>query len=295
MKKRAIVTGGCGFIGSYVVQELLEQGYTPIIIDNVSKGNINNIPPETTLHNIDILDKENLEKIIEEGDVVFHLAALTSVPESIENPFPYHETNIRGTYTVLEVARTKKALGVIFSSSAAVYGSQEGVLLETSLLSPESPYALQKVIGESLCKTYTTLYDIPTVCLRYFNVYGKGNHEEGSYAPVTARFLKAKRENKPLPIVGDGKQSRDFIHVKDVAKANVASISLLAKKTFEVLNVCSGESFKIIDIAKMIGGDIEYLPSRKEVKHSSGNPSLVKRKLSLEKTIPFTEGIKDLE
>ncbi len=294
MKKRAIVTGGCGFIGSYVVRALQEQGYTPIVIDNLSKGIKENIDEEIEFHKVDIVDKERLEQIIEEGDIIIHLAAHTSVPESIENPLPYHETNIRGTYTLLEVARTKKASGIIFSSSAAVYGSQEGMMKETSPLLPESPYAVQKVIGEQLCKSYSELYGIPSVCLRYFNVYGKGNHEEGSYAPVTARFLKAKKDNKPLPIIGDGWQTRDFIHVRDVARANVASISLLNKNSHEVINVCSGGSFTIIDIATLIGGDLEFLPQRKEVRHSSGDNSLLQKKLSLKNIIRLNEGIKEL-
>lgn len=292
--QRAIVFGGCGFIGSYVVRELLKNNYNITVLDNLSSGKRDNIESSVTFIEADIRKYAEIENVIQEGDIIFHLAALTSVPGSIENPLTYHETNIRGTYNVFEAARTKKAKGIIFSSSAAVYGNQEGMMDETKAVHPENPYAFQKVFGEQLGYQYASLYSIPFVTLRYFNVYGKGNHEEGSYAPVTARFLKAKREGRPLPLIGDGGQTRDFVHVTDVAHANVLAIHLIEQKQCEVINVCSGTSVKIIDIATMVGGELEHLPPRQEIKHSCGKPSKAKDLLNFQPSISLEEGLREL-
>jgi UDP-glucose 4-epimerase len=294
MLKRAIVTGGCGFIGGYVVKKLLEENYSVTVIDNLSQGKQESLPKGIDLVVMDICDYEGLLSVVKEGDTIFHLAALTSVPGSIETPLPYHTTNITGTYNVLEAARVKKARGIIFSSSAAVYGSQKGTMTEQTPSHPESPYAVQKHIGEELCETYALLYSLPCVCLRYFNVYGKGNHEEGSYAPVTARFLKAKREGRRLSIIGNGMQTRDFIHVSDVAQANVRAAELLATNTHNIINVCSGVSSKIIDIATTIGGNIEYLPARTEIKHSLGDPSKLYTLIPQENLISLKKGLEEM-
>jgi UDP-glucose 4-epimerase len=294
MKKRAIVTGGCGFIGKYLVEELLKNNFEVTVIDNLSKNIDQKLPKEVLFVKSDICNYDALCSLISEGDTIFHLAALTSVPGSIEDPLPYHKTNITGTYNVLEAARVRKAAGVIFSSSAAVYGSQEGVMSEDAATKPESPYALQKKIGEDLCNSYTLIYSLPTVVLRYFNVYGTGNNEAGAYAPVTARFLKAKREGLKLAIVGDGEQTRDFIHVADVAKANVSAVPLLTPKNFEVINVCSGISSRILDIATLVGGEIENLPPRNEIKHSLGDPSKFHRLIPKDEIISLEKGLRDM-
>lgn len=293
-KERAIVIGGCGFIGSYVVKELLKQGYETVIIDNLSKGKIENIPKSVLFYKVDILDKEKLEEILQEGDVLFHLAALTSVPESIENPLPYHETNIRGTYTLLEAARNKKVTGIIFSSSAAVYGNKEGIVTENEIPKPESPYGLHKLIGEELLEMYNKLYKISTISLRYFNVYGKGQPEIGSYAPVMARFLKEKREGRPLPIVGDGSQTRDFVSVIDVAKANVQALDLLDTKKNFVINICGGTEISIKNVADIISNNQIHISKREEILSSCGDNTRAKEVLKWGVSIPFEKGIKEL-
>lgn len=291
---KAVVIGGAGFIGSYVVKELLNDGYAVTVIDNLNTGKRENIPDGVSFIQGDICIYNEIAPHIQPGDIVFHLAALTSVPGSIENPHPYHETNIRGTYNVFDAAKEKKAAGIIFSSSAAVYGNQEGIMDESKEPHPESPYAFQKLFGEQLGKHYAILYEVPFVALRYFNVYGKGNNNEGSYAPVTARFLKAKKEGKPLVIVGDGNQTRDFIHVEDVAKANVQAIQLLQAGRYEVINICSSTPISIFAIAKMVGGDIEYTPPRHEIKHSSGSRKKAKDLLGMDHVRELADGISDL-
>jgi UDP-glucose 4-epimerase len=288
---RAVITGGCGFIGSYVVKQLKAEGWDLLVIDNLAAGKRENIDAAVPFVQADIRNFEEVVPHICEGDVIFHLAALTSVPASIENPLPYQETNLRGTYNILEAARIKKARGIIFSSSAAVYGNAEGQVDETMPPCPVSPYGLQKLMGEALGKMYGDLFSLPVISLRYFNVYGQGNHEEGSYAPVTARFLKAKREGNPIPIVGDGAQTRDFIHVEDVARANVLGARLLEDGRSDVFNVCSGISTSVLSIAEAIGGDKEFLPARQEVKHSGGNPKKALELLGFSPSISLEEGL----
>lgn len=297
MKQRAVVTGGCGFIGGYLVRELLADGYDVIVIDNLIQELFDEKRkklPEVTFIHADVCEYEKIVSVINEGDVIFHLAALTSVPGSLETPLPYHNTNIVGVYNVLEAARVQHARGVIFSSSAAIYGSQEGLLSEDTKPHPESPYATQKLVGETLCESYAIQYGLPSIALRYFNVYGEGNHEEGSYAPVTARFLKAKREGKHLSVVGDGEQTRDFIHVKNIAQVNVAAANLLTPKYFEIINVATGTGTKVIDIAHMVGGEIDHLPPRTEPKNSTGNNEKLFNLIPHIELILLEEGLREM-
>lgn len=276
------------------MRELLKENYDVLVIDNLSKGKELSLPEGVTFVNADICEYEKIVSLINEGDTIFHLAALTSVPGSLETPLPYHTTNIMGTYNVLEAARVKRAHGIIFSSSAAIYGSQEGLLSEDAKPHPESPYATQKLVGETLCESYAIQYNLPSVALRYFNVYGEGNHEEGSYAPVTARFLKAKREGKHLSIVGDGEQTRDFIHVKNIAHVNVTAAKLLAPNYFEIINVATGTGTKVIDIAHIVGGDIDHLAPRTEPKHSLGNNKKLLNLIPNIELISLEDGLKEM-
>lgn len=292
--KRAVVIGGAGFIGSYVVRELLAQGYPVIVIDNLSTGSRTRLPETTEVLVQDIRSYENILPLIKEGDIIFHLAALVSVPLSLEKPQEAHEINIRGMYNVFEIARVKKASGVIFSSSAAVYGNHEGVVTEATLALPETPYGLHKLMGEQLATMYTNCFSLPTVSLRYFNVYGKGHHETGSYAPVIAKFLQQKRNNTPITITGDGLQTRDFVHVRDVARANVLAINLLSSSKNYCFNVCTGESYSIKKIAETIGGEIQFVAARHEIKQSVGDNIKIKEALNWEAQVLLEEGIKEL-
>lgn len=293
-KNRAVVVGGAGFIGSYVVRELLLQDYNVVVIDNLSTGSKERLPAEAEILVKDIRNYDELLPLINEGDIIFHLAALVSVPLSLENPQLAHEINVRGMYNVFEVARVKKAYGVIFSSSAAVYGNHEGLVTETTPTKPETPYGLHKLIGEQMASLYTNCFSLPTVSLRYFNVYGKGHHETGSYAPVIAKFLQQKRNNLPITITGDGLQTRDFVHVRDIARANVLAINLLSTPKNYCLNVCTGESYTVKKIAETIGGDIQYIPARNEIKQSQGDNTQIKNILNWKAETTLEEGIKEL-
>ncbi len=292
---RALVIGGAGFIGSYVVKELQSNGYDVRVFDNLSTGSLTRLPAGISFIQGDIRTYDELKSVVESGDIVFHLAAFTSVPKSFEEPLLSGEINVHGTYNVFEAVREKGAVGVVFSSSAAVYGNQEGTVNENTTPSPESPYAFQKHIGEQIASLYSKSFNVPSCCLRYFNVYGKGNNEEGAYAPVTARFIKAKREGASLPIVGDGKQTRDFIHVEDVARANrLACEKLVSSKDSKIYNISSGKPFVINDIANMVGGEKTYIEARKEIKNSCGDSSKAKSELNWEPKIKLEEGIKNL-
>lgn len=292
--KRAVVIGGAGFIGSYVVRELLSQNYNVLVVDDLSTGSKSRLPEIVEIEVQDICDYNGLLNCINEGDIVFHLAALVSVPLSIEKPREAHEINVRGMYNIFEVARVKKAAGVIFSSSAAVYGNQEGRVSEKAETIPQTPYGLHKLIGEQMATLYTTCFSLPTVSLRYFNVYGKGHHETGSYAPVIAKFLKQKKNNEPITITGDGLQTRDFVHVRDVARANVLAINALTEAKNYCFNVCTGESFTVKEIAEIIGGEIQYVPARNEIKLSVGDNTKIQEILGWKATTTLSEGVHEL-
>lgn len=296
MKQRAIVTGGAGFIGSYVVNALVATGYDVVVIDNLSTGKKSNVNEKATLEVCDICEYEAIIPLFKKDDIVFHLAALVSVPLSIENPLLSNEINIKGTYNVLEACRVSGAKGVVITSSAAVYGNQEGAVTEEAPTSPQTPYALQKKFAEELGSLYADLYALPVVALRYFNVYGKGHHEEGSYAPVIARFLKQKKDGLPFSLVDDGTQTRDFIHVRDVALANIACIPHLNKPGFSIFNVSSNTNVSVKEIAQMIDSSRQQtsLPPRVEVKHSQGDNTKIKNQLRWNPTVELLDGITEL-
>jgi len=294
LSKRAVVIGGAGFIGSYIARDLLSKKYRVVVIDNLSTGSKDRLPEGTEIVEKDIKNYNDLVEQINEGDIIFHLAALVSVPLSLEKPLEAHENNIRGTYNVFEAARVKKAAGVIFSSSAAVYGNNEGVVTEDSKTIPSTPYGLHKLMGEQIASLYTSCFGLPTVSLRYFNIYGKGHHETGSYAPVIAKFLQQKKNNMPITITGDGLQTRDFIHVKDVSNANILAIDLLTEKNNHCINICTGKSYTIKNIAEIIGGEIQFIAPRLEIKQSLGDNTRAKEILKWNPTVTLEEGIKEL-
>lgn len=290
-EKRVIVTGGAGFIGSYVTSLLIEKGYSVTVFDNLSTGKLENIHPKATFVEGDINDTDLLKTIIKEGDTIFHLAACVSVQTTVEKPYDSFKENVLGFASVLEAARVNNARGIILSSSAAVYGNQEGTQKETMTPSPNTPYGLHKLQDEELGKLYSSLYNLPVIALRYFNVYGKGHHESGSYAPVIARFLKNKREGKSFPIIGEGNQTRDFIHVEDVALANYLAAQKIEHISFEICNICSGKEYSVLEIANLIDKNHhrEFLPPRIEIQKSCGDTRHTQEILSFSATKKLEE------
>jgi UDP-glucose 4-epimerase len=273
--KKIVITGGLGFIGSHLVESLIEANDVTII-DDQSSGKLDYIK-SLNKQNIELIKGNindlNLNKILEDKDYLFHEAALVSVPESILNPLHFNEVNIKGTLQVLMAARDSNIKKMVFASSAAVYGNNKSLpLSEEATLNPLSPYAVNKVTGEMYCQVFTEAYGLPTVSLRYFNIFGPRQDPNSQYAAVIPNFINAILNNQRPIIYGDGEQSRDFIYVKHVAEANIKACE---SNVTGVFNVAFGKSTTINELVKIIneviGKNIEpiYEESRPgDVKHS---------------------------
>ena len=258
--QKAVVTGGAGFIGSHLVDQLIDKGVEVTILDNLSTGKKENINPKATFIKCDIstISPVDLDFYINGADTIFHLAAKTTVQESIEKPILYNDVNVKGILRLLKSASTMKVKRFIFSSSSSVYGDAKTPTPEEYKTNPISPYALNKLIGEQYCKLYSDIYNLDTVCLRYFNVYGDRMNNEGGYKLVFPIFKEQLLNNKPLTINNDGKQRRDFIHVDDIVKANILVAKHKNNFNGDIFNVGSGESYSINEIADMFGGEKQY-------------------------------------
>lgn len=260
-----LVVGGAGFIGSNLVDALLSKGHDVHIIDNLSGGKKENINPKAVFHQMDIRNLEEIKPKFIGMDGVFHLAALPRVQFSIENPVLTHDVNITGTMNVFVSAKEASVKRVVYSASSSAYGDQDTMpLTENMMPNPKSPYGLQKYVGEVYAKVWNDVYNIETVSLRYFNVYGPRQNDEGAYALVIARFLKQKREGEKMTITGDGLQTRDFTHVRDVVRANILAMESLNVGKGEVINIGAGHNHSVLEIAEIIGGEYEFVPARLE-------------------------------
>ena len=273
--QKVVVTGGAGFIGSHLVDELISKGVSVIVIDNLSSGKKENINPKATHINIDLttmnIDKFHWElypmKFLKNVDVVFHLAATPQVQYSIENPTD--NNNVDSLINTLELSRIIGAKRFVFSSSSAVYGNPVYTPIdENHPINPLSPYALHKLVGEQYCRLYSNLYSLDTVCLRYFNAYGNRMSSKGAYRSVISVFIEQNEKNQPLNIVNDGEQKRDFIHVNDIIKANILCAESTKNLNGEIFNVGTGKAFTVNQIADMFGGDKKYGETRVEPKDS---------------------------
>lgn len=292
--KKVVVTGGAGFIGSHVVDQLLQQGYEVHVIDDLSTGKKENIPDAATLHTTSIGNSE-IEKIMEGAEYVFHLAAMPSVPYSIDHPQETFETNVTGTLSVLEAARKANVKRVIFSSSCAVYGDTDMLpVSEVCPIAPKSPYALHKRMGELQCFTWNAVYGIETVSLRYFNVYGPRMNTIGDSVSVLARFITLQNEGKPLVITGTGEQTRDFIHVRDVARANVLAAESEKVGKGEVINIGYGQRCSIKELAEKVSDTVSFTDARLEIQDSEADIQKAEELLGWKPSVTFDEGIGEL-
>jgi UDP-glucose 4-epimerase len=255
-----VVTGGAGFIGSHLSEKLLRLGYIVRIIDNLCQGKAEYIPDGAEFYEGNVLDKDLLKKVFTGAKGVFHMAAMSKVAPSIEKIEYCTEQNVLGTLSVLITARECNVQKVVYSASSSYYGNRQAPQNEEMLPNPLNPYALSKYVGEQYCELYTVLYGLPTISLRYFNVYGRRQPSEGAYALVLGIFLEKLKEGKPLIIHGKGEQRRDFIHVSDIVEANIAAFKSEAKGM--VLNVGSGKNISIQELADLISKDQIYEPRR---------------------------------
>lgn len=296
MSKTFLVTGGAGFIGTNTVEHLTSLGHRVIVVDDLSAGNKDRLPREVEFHQFDIRDTKRLTDVSRGVDVVIHLAALPQTQFSIEYPVESHDVNVNGTLSVLEAARSAGVKRVVYAASAGAYGDQEVVRLHPGLRAqPKTPYALQKYIGEEYMRLWSELYGIETVSLRFFNAYGPHLDPEGAYALVIGRFLNQATLKQPLTVTGDGEQTRDFIHVKDIAKAIEKATQAASVGKGEVLNVGSGTQTTINEIARMISNDIVYVPSRIEIRYTEADIDNTKRLLEWSPSISLVEGLRELK
>jgi len=262
--KRVLVTGGAGFIGSHLVERLVHLGANVTIMDNFSTGSLSNIKSVAHLINLfyaDIRSAYSCTKAVANQDIVFHLAAFISVAESLINPDVCHKINAEGTNNILDACQKHGIKMFIFSSSSAVYGCKNGVCAENDPLNPQSPYAKSKYEGECATQKYTQTASCNAAILRYFNVYGDRQSPHGSYAAVVARFKKQLLSEEPLTIFGDGKQTRDFIHVSKVVEANLF-LGLQQNLHGEIFNIGSGKSMNLLQL-------IEHLEHELQIKRTT--------------------------
>jgi UDP-glucose 4-epimerase len=270
---KVIVTGGAGFIGSHIVDRLIDDGHTVIVIDNESAECHEHFYYNDKAHNykFDICDYENIRPLFEGVDYVFHLAAEARIQPSLTNPLLTVRTNSVGTTTVLQCAREAGVKRVIYSSTSSAYGRKHYLnnfwwkgLTEDMEDDCLTPYSVSKVSGEKMCKMYSELFGLDTAVLRYFNVYGEREPTKGQYAPVIGKFLRQVASGEPMTIVGDGEQRRDFTYIKDVVDANI--LCMKCEGAGEMFNIGTGKNYSINEIANLISPKPEdkvYIPERK--------------------------------
>ena len=258
-----VITGGAGFIGSNIVERLVKEGNEVHVIDNFSFGKLENCNKKAHYHNVDLSQISNFDQIkniCRNADSVFHLACIARVQPSIENPIEYEMNNTIGSVNILKASVQSNVRRFIYSSSSSVYGNQINLPLnEDFKTNPLSPYGAQKLYGEILCKTFSKVYGLETVCLRYFNVYGEKQNIDGAYALVIGIFLNQRFNKKPLTVRGDGSQRRDFTYVGDVVKANILASKSKDVGAGEIINIGYGKNKSINEIASYIGGSIKYI------------------------------------
>ena len=292
----SLVTGGAGFIGSHIVEQLLSLGHEVVVVDNEYSDNENFYWRKDTYNvNIDITDKA-LKNVFTDVDYVFHLAAEARIGPSIENPVNAVNINTLGTCNVLQCARDAGVKKVIYSSTSSGYGLNPSPNDETQPDDCLNPYSVSKVAGEKICKMYTDLYGLKTVIFRYFNVFGERAPKKGQYAPVIGIFLRQKASGEKLTIVGDGEQRRDFVYVKDVANANImAAISNADDEAYgQVYNVGSGVNYSVNDIASFISNDTINIPPRiGEARDSLANINKIQKTFAWRPEVNVEQWVKE--
>lgn len=295
-KKKAIVTGGAGFIGSNLSHALVQAGWETHIIDIDPSFRRATLPKEATLHEVDVRSTDVIAPIMDGADVVFHTAAVPRVPYSIEHPVETTDQNITGTVSVYTAAARAKVRRVVYSASGSAYGAQDTLpLTETMAANPVNPYGLQKYVGELFAKMFAEIYNVQTVSLRYFNVYGPGMDPNGAYALAIGKFGLARKNNEPILIFGDGTITRDFTHVSDVVRANMLAADSPRVGKGEVINIGAGRNISIKALADMFGGEIKYGPARIEAHDSLADNRKAKELLGWEPMINLEDGIAALK
>ena len=295
---KSVITGGAGFIGSNLTDHLVKAGHKVVILDNFVSGKRSNLShhknQNVKIIKIDISKDNNLERYFKNIDYVFHLAGLAEIIPSIKNPKKYFVNNVLGTLNVIEAAKKTKIKKLIYAASSSCYGTQKSFpTSEKSKIDLKHPYAVTKYMGEELVLKYASIFNMPNISFRFFNVYGPRLNLSGQYSAVMGNFLSQKKNNKPLTVVGDGKQTRDFIHVDDLANAFLKTIK--SKSVNKIYNLGSGKKTSINTIAKIFGGKKKYIAKRPgEPKSSLADISKIKKDINWKPSINIEDGIKKL-
>jgi|TARA_B110000977_G_C11072183_1_gene489908 UDP-glucose 4-epimerase len=294
--KKAIITGGCGFIGSHLVDLLIKKNFKLVVIDNLESGNLQNIKHHLKNKNL-VLEKKNIleidlkNKIYANTKYIFHLAGKGEIVPSIEKPYDYINQNVLGTAKILELSKKLKVKKFIYAASSSCYGLAKTPTKEDFTIDTKYPYALSKYQAEQLVIHWQKVYKIPFISIRIFNAYGTRSRTSGAYGAVIGTFLKQKIMKKPLTIVGNGKQRRDFIYVTDVANAFYKAA--VSDKKNEIYNLGFGKSITVNYLAKKLSKELTYIPLRKgEPFETLADIKKIKKDLNWSPKIPFDEGIK---
>ncbi|MBN1556946.1 MAG: SDR family oxidoreductase [Lentisphaerae bacterium] len=300
-----LVTGGCGFIGSHLCERLAAEGAAVRVLDNLSSGyeaNLAAVRGRVDLRRGDIRDPDAVGDAMQGATYVFHLAALVSVVDSIERPLDNHAINIAGTLNVLEAARRAGVRRVVLASSAAVYGNTPELPKRESMLpQPESPYAAAKLAGEALLSVYSRQYGLPGAALRYFNVYGPRQDPKSIYSGVISKFADDAVQGRASTVFGDGRQTRDFVYVRDVVEANLLALRSRAAGRGEVFNIGSGATASLLDLldafSRLAGRTREpvFKDARPgDIRHSAASIENARRALRFEPAYTLERGLADL-
>lgn len=300
--RTSLVTGGAGFIGSHLVEQLVAAGDQVRVLDDLTTGNRNNLASvarSIELIERSVTDRTAVENAVRGCDVVFHLAAVPSVAQSVADPLRSHEISATGTVHVLNAARQEKSCRVVYAASSSAYGDQPGdVRRETDLLLPLSPYAAAKLAGEHYCHSFQAVYGMQTVRLRFFNVFGPRQDASSPYSGVIPLFSDAMRQGKAPTVFGDGLQSRDFIYVADAVQALMLAASAPAAAG-KVYNVGTGQSSTILDLVAalnaILGVELKAIhaaPRAGDVRHSRADISLANKELGFKPSVSFQEGLR---
>jgi len=290
-----LVTGGAGFVGSHLVDELVGRGLRVRVLDSLATGKRSNLNPRAEVIENDIRDLDAIWPAFDGVDCVFHTAAMARVPLSIEKPLETHAANATGTLNVLVAARDAHVRRVVNSGSSSVYGDQPTLPLREDMApNPLNPYALQKLIGECYTRQFHQLYGMQTLTLRYFNVYGPRMTAEGAYLTVISIFLRQRKAGEPLTIDGDGEQTRDFTHVHDVVRANILAMDCQTADG-RAINIGAGHNVSINAIARMIGGPLTHRPPRRgDARNTLADNREAAKVLGWHPAIDLGQGVEEL-
>jgi UDP-glucose 4-epimerase len=290
------VTGGCGFIGSHVVDQLVAAGHDVVVVDNFSTGRPQNLAhhrgsPHVRVVEADVADTARIVPELRGVRFMFHVAALADIVPSIQHPEAYVRANVMGTLGALEAARAVGVERFVYSASSSCYGIPDAYpTAETAPLRPEYPYALSKVMGEELALHWARVYRLPVVSVRYFNVYGPRSRTSGTYGAVFGVFLAQKLHGHAFTVVGDGTQTRDFVFVTDVARANLAAAE--ADCSGEIFNVGTGRPQSVNRLVELLGGPVVHVPKRPgEPDATHADITKIRRGLGWEPKVSFEEGV----